>query len=438
VTGPKPLHVALLLNNAYTADSRSWKLAHSLSAAGCEVTVVARAADGLLAREERDGYRIVRVAPPQVLAWLPAPALPPAQTGTGDSTTPAPPIRGSRGSRGSRGAGGVRDRVRDTVGRGAQAGRYLLRSRVWANVISEAVGDHRVDIWQSEGLITLPVALHLRKKRSGRVVYDSRDIHLQSARFALLPGLWRDLLARRERSWAQAADAVVTVNKPYAEYLGRTLGRPMTVVFNGPLPYDPPDPPEHRFHRKLGLPPGAKVALMLGAVVAHRGTEQAVIALGELPNVHLVVIGEGIAKAAIMAKAAALAHADRIHFLPSSPPNEIPAWTASADVAVMPIQPSTLNHRLTTPTRLFDAMGAGVPVVASDLPGMAEIVLETGIGVLVDPTSPAAIAAGIREILGASDERRVGYREACLAAARGPYAWERGVERLLGVYRSPD
>ena len=81
-------------------------------------------------------------------------------------------------------------------------------------------------------------------------------------------------------------------------------------------------------------------------------------------------------------------------------------------------------------------MGAGVPVVASDLPGMAEIVRETGIGVLVDPTAPSAIAEGIRTILDATPERLADYRAACLAAARGPYAWERGVERLLALYRS--
>lgn len=423
MTTQPPLRIVLLLNNPYTADSRSWKLANSLTAAGCIVTVVARTAEGLSEREDRDGYRIVRVGQPRTLAWLPAPALPRAKAGSGGATA-TPPRRS------------VRDRARDTLGRGAQAGRYVLRTRAWAKAISEALAGEPVDIWQSEGLITLPVALRLRAKRGGRVVYDSRDIHLQSARFALLPGRWQDLLQRRERAWAQAADAVVTVNKPYAAVLKETLGREMTLVFNGPVPYTPPDPPEHRFHQILGLASDAKVALMLGAVVANRGTEQAAVAIGELPDVHLVVIGEGIAKPAIMAQAAALPHADRIHFLPSSPPDEIADWTASADVSIMPVQPSTLNHRLNTPTRIFDAMGAGVPVVAADLPGMAEIVRETGIGVLVDPTLPAAIAAGIREILEASPERRAAYREACLAAARGPYAWERGVERLLALYRS--
>jgi sucrose-phosphate synthase len=79
-------------------------------------------------------------------------------------------------------------------------------------------------------------------------------------------------------------------------------------------------------------------------------------------------------------------------------------------------------------------MGAGVPVVASDLPGMTEIVRETGIGVLVDPSSSASVAAGIREILHAPPERREAWRAACLAAARGPYAWRRGMDRLLAVY----
>ena len=91
---PTPLRVVLLLNNAYTADSRSWKLANSLSAAGCRVTVVARAAEGLPIREERDGYRILRVAQPQTLRWLPAPALPRARAGA--MTRPPEPGRRNR------------------------------------------------------------------------------------------------------------------------------------------------------------------------------------------------------------------------------------------------------------------------------------------------------------------------------------------------------
>jgi glycosyltransferase involved in cell wall biosynthesis len=414
------MRIALLLNNPFTMDSRSWKLATSLAAARHDVTVIARADGDLPSRETHAGYRVVRLAPVRTLGWLPAPGLPPASAG-----------RQRRP--------GVRDRLRDTVGRAAQAARYLLRTRSMATAIERelAAADGPgapVDIWQAEGLVMLPVALRLRRRLGGHVVYDSRDIGPQSARFARLPGFWRRLLSRSERGWARAADAIVTVNRPYADELRKAFGRDPMVVPNGPLPFDPPEPPERRFHDRLGLPPGQRVALMVGAVVAHRGIELACAAIGDVPATALVVVGDGEAKSRIVAGAARHPHADRIHFMASLPPADLLAWTASADVAVMPIEPSTLNHRLTTPTRLYDAMGAGVPVVASDLPGMAAVVRETGIGVLVDPTSASAIAAGIREVLDAPPERRVAWRAACLAAARGPYAWHDGVDRLIALY----
>ena len=424
------MRVALLLNNPFTMDSRSWKLATSLGAAGHDVTVIARAGGDLPSHEIGAGYTVLRLAPVRTLGWLPAPGLPAA------------------GAERQRGAG-FRGWLRDTLGRAAQAGRYLLRTRSTATAIerelaaahgtrSHGAGDHGpgdpIDIWQAEGLVMLPVALRLRRRLGGHVVYDSRDIGPQSARFARLPGSWRRLLARSERGWARAADAIVTVNRPYAEQLRKAFGRDPLIVANGPLPFDPPDPPERRFHDRLGLPAGQRVAVMVGAVVAHRGIELACAAIADVPATALVVVGDGEAKTRIVAEAARLPQADRIHFMPSLPPADLPAWTAAADVAVMPIEPSTLNHRLTTPTRLYDAMGAGVPVVASDLPGMAAVVRETGIGVLVDPTCAAAIAAGIREVLDAPPERRAAWRAACLAAARGPYAWHDGVDRLVALY----
>ena len=414
-------HVALLLNNPFATDSRSWKLATSLSAAGHAVTVVARADPNLPDRETRLGCTIIRLAAPRTLGWLPAPGLPAA-----GPATVRPRL-------------GLQDRALDTVGRAAQAGRYLLRTRTLADAIARELAADRergapVDIWQSEGLVMLPVALRLRGRLHGRVVYDSRDIGPESGRYVRLPTFWRRLLARRERGWARAADAVVTVNRPYAEHLRKVFGRDPLIVPNGPLPFDSPDPPERRFHQRLGLPDGQRVALMVGATVAHRGIELTCVAIGDVPDTALVVVGDGEAKARIQVEARALAHADRIHFMAGVPPSDLPIWTAAADVAVMPIEPSTLNHRLTTPTRLYDAMGAGVPVVASDMPGMAEIVRETGIGILVDPMSAPAIAAGIREVLDAPPERRAAWRAACLAAAQGPYAWSRGVERLLALY----
>ena len=422
--------VVLLLNNPFVTDSRSWKVARSAAASGWSVTVVARREKGLPDREERDGFTVIRLDQPRPLAWLPSPRLPEADQGAAARERSL--ATASVASR-------LRAGIATLVGRPVQAARYLRLAGQWADRIAAAVPG--AAIWQAEGMITLPVALALRRRLGGRVVYDARDLQVESSRFARLPGPWRRLLARQERDWARSADATTTANQPYAAVLLRQLGVRATIVFNGPLAPAPADDGRSAdaadpIRDRLGLSPATRVVLYLGNVAPGRGVEQLCRAMADVPDATLLVIGPGGAfRDRIVAEAAELPAADRIRFLPGVPPEDIPAWTAAADVAAMPIQPTTLNHRLTTPTRLFDAFGAGIPVVASDLPGMAAIVRETGAGVLCDPTDPASIAAALRTILDAPAERRRAFREASLKAGRGPYAWQRQAERLLALYR---
>jgi glycosyltransferase involved in cell wall biosynthesis len=103
-------------------------------------------------------------------------------------------------------------------------------------------------------------------------------------------------------------------------------------------------------------------------------------------------------------------------------------------VMLMAIQPTSVNHRFTTPQKLWEAIAAGTPVVASDLPGMAEIVRDIGCGALVDATDPAAIARGIREIVDAPADALLAMRERTWRAGQDRYNWERETEALLALY----
>jgi glycosyltransferase involved in cell wall biosynthesis len=423
---------ALIVNNPFTADSRAWKMAHTLTDAGYAVSVVARTGPGLPGYELVDGFRVLRVDQPRPLAWLPSPRLP-----AGEAEAAAAGRRSGSAAR-------VRAVTAATVGRGAQALRYVRLSRLWAGAIGEAI-EHAptpsgfehgapIDVWQAEGLVALPVAVHLRRARGGLAVYDARDLATRSARFARLPGPWRALLERRERDWARSMDGLLTASDPYADVLAATWGRRPRVAWNGP-DHEPVAEPRRLWHERLGLAPGAPVVLYLGLILDGRGIGQLCEAIGLVGDAQLVVAGYGADLERFRARAAAMPHAERIHFPGPVAPADIPAAIAAADVSAMPVEGDTLNHQLNTPTKLFDAMGAGVPVVASDLPGMAPIVRATGCGELCDPDDPADIARALRRILDATPERRAAYREAALAAARDVYAWEHQAPVLLDLYR---
>ena len=91
-----------------------------------------------------------------------------------------------------------------------------------------------------------------------------------------------------------------------------------------------------------------------------------------------------------------------------------------------------LNHRLSMPNKLFEMTFAGLPLVGSDLPEIGRYLRETGVGLAVDPTDPAAIAAAFRE-LAAHPER---YRPdaATLARVAATYGWPAQAEKLLDLY----
>ena len=100
-------------------------------------------------------------------------------------------------------------------------------------------------------------------------------------------------------------------------------------------------------------------------------------------------------------------------------------------------QPIDESHRLALPNKLFEYMMAGVPVVASDLPAMAEVIKQSGCGVTVDPYDPRAIAKAIESFAPGTPVHEEARRKG-LDAVRGTFNWTSEKHTLIALYASLD
>lgn len=441
---PSRVRLAILSYSTGEFDARSFRIARSALAAGYVVMMYSRWAPGLAPREERDGYTLIRVHH----SWqLGVPGMrgrarrnlahevaeserrrAAGQSGAATATPAGDPVTAP-----ARGPGLARRVVRRGRRWTGAVQMFPLRPLGWADALDAVAAP--ADVWHGMWAGSLPALVRLRRRHGGRTLYDSRDVYLQARELARLGWPLRPILAALERRWAHAADLVLTVNEPYADLLAAQLQIPRPpVVLNCPDRWDPPVPPPDRLRAALHLPPSTRVVLYQGQLIRERGIEQAMDAVLALPGTALCLLGYGTQEAAYRARAAQPPYAGRVFVLSAVPPEALLEWTASADVVVMPIQPTTVNHRFTTPQKLWEAIGAGVPVVASDLPGMAGIVRDAGVGALCDPTSPASIAEAILGILDRTPEERAALRRHVLRVAHERYTWEPQAATLHRLY----
>jgi glycosyltransferase involved in cell wall biosynthesis len=145
------------------------------------------------------------------------------------------------------------------------------------------------------------------------------------------------------------------------------------------------------------------------------------------PSIHLRVAGDGPRAAELMALAASLGIADRVDFLGHR--DDVPTLLAEADLFVLPSRSEAF------PNAVVEAMAAGLPVVASGVGGLLELVESGRTGVLVAPDDPRALADAIEDLVNdPSRARSLG--DAARRTIAEHYSFERMVHAFEDLYRS--
>jgi glycosyltransferase involved in cell wall biosynthesis len=161
------------------------------------------------------------------------------------------------------------------------------------------------------------------------------------------------------------------------------------------------------------------VALCIGTIGERKNQALLIKALASNPRTAAVFIGDGdVSGLRAAAEQAGVAH--RVRILGYRP--DASRYLAHADVLVLPSR----NEGL--PIAVLEAFRAGVPVVASDIPEIAEAVEDRTTGVLFAPDDAGALAAALDRVGNPLQRARMG------EAARRTFTSRYGTEQMLTEY----
>ncbi|HEO70790.1 MAG TPA: glycosyltransferase family 1 protein [Candidatus Hydrogenedentes bacterium] len=180
---------------------------------------------------------------------------------------------------------------------------------------------------------------------------------------------------------------------------------------------------------ELGVAEGVPLLGCVGALVAQKNhlnlLEALPVILRETPQLQVVIIGEGELRGQIEGHIARFGLGAHVRLLGHR--NDVPRILKALDLFVLPSRDEGIGGAC------IEALAAGVPVVATDVGGVGEVVQDGRTGLLVPAADPEALAHAVLHLL-----QTPKFAEALAARGRllvhENFTVDRMVERTIGVY----
>lgn len=351
-------HVVMILANAYRPDPRVQREADGLTKAGHRVTIICwdRSAE-LTERETIDGVEIIRVHD-----------------------------------------------VLSTYGSGWRQLFYL--PRFWQRAIQIAI-DLRPDIVHCHDLDTLYAGQRIKQRLNCKLIYDAHE-HYPALMALYLPGFLVHILVRWERWLQKSVDATITASTILAdEFVAREI-TPVITLGNFPnieaylhIVRDGVD----RARAMTGVPHDQLLIGYIASFSRNRQLLPFIEAAALLPRVHFHIWGDGLQRADV--EAAVAQHANVVYH-GWARLDELPMLFTAIDVIYYVLRVDYPGAVYNAPNTLAQAMAAGRSIIANDVGDLGRIVRTTDCGILIDETTPQAIANAVKQLVDPTARNRFG------------------------------
>jgi L-malate glycosyltransferase len=291
---------------------------------------------------------------------------------------------------------------------------WKLRTELQAN---------RPDVLHSHGYRADLIAAALRSPGGG----TPRWVSAMTAHGFIRTSLGLQMLTRLNERALRWADVVIAVSSVEARRLGALLRRPVDFVPNGVARVE--QVPRVQARAALNSDPARCAVAFVGRLSAEKRpdlfVDMAAIVAREQPGTDFLIIGTGPMLERIKQRAAAVGtHVVFVGLVPN-----VASLMGALDVLVC------TSDTEGTPRTVIEAMLAGVPVVATRVGGLPDLISDGQTGLLVEPGCPASLAdAVIRLLRDPTAVQKMG-SQAC-ASANSRFSAQLMADRITNSYRS--
>jgi len=219
--------------------------------------------------------------------------------------------------------------------------------------------------------------------------------------FSFTAHAWDIFLSKKQdlKKKIKKAQYIITCTRYNRHYvkgnLGKELGEKFIVNYHG-LDLE-------EFQMRKPRPREDNLILGIGRLVEQKGFEYLIKACGILKrkaiNFHCVIVGDGPWKQGLGDRVLALGLKDNVTFIGSTSQEQIKDLLNKASVFAAPCVVAKNGDRDGIPNVILEAMASGVPVVATNVSGLPEVIVDNQTGLVAQPKDPMTLAKAIEKVL---------------------------------------
>jgi glycosyltransferase involved in cell wall biosynthesis len=288
----------------------------------------------------------------------------------------------------------------------------------------------KVDILVANDLDTLLANYLVSRIRKVTLIYDSHEYftgvpEIQNRPF--VRKVWQTI----EKWIFPKLEHIYTVNQSIARIYEEKYNVNVGIVRNVSCKWNRSG---NCSRNQLGLPANRFIIILQGSGInIDRGAEEAVLSMQYLDNTILMIIGDGDIVKNLKQMVSEQGLQSKVMFMEKVPYNILMNFTCAADVGITLDKDTNLNYKYSLPNKLFDYIQAGVPVLASKVVEVENIIKSYNIGDIIDNHNPEHIASKLKNMF--SDMDRMQLWKKNLHIAGEELCWENEQGKIIEIFR---